>query len=101
MLFDKGSSWRHLFSHEHRKHMLCSDYVRQCYAYQSSLSRIHCRLPKLFRVHLAQTFISLDLNIFSAMNTESIDKLFECKELLFFISMVNYCKEYFFVRDKI
>ena len=75
MLFNKGAARRHIFAHQHRKHMVGSNHIGQRHLDQGALRRIHRRLPQLVGVHLPKTLVALDFNPFSAIGAEEFDHL--------------------------
>src|ERR1700722_8079658 len=93
MLFDKSTSWRHIFTHKHGKHVLGPSNIWKRYADKCSLCWIHCCLPKLFGVHLAQALVALNFYVFPSMSSERIDKLFQCVNRLFRAIVLDQRKE--------
>lgn len=57
-------SWLNLIAHKEIKSIARTLRVIYGNLQQTAVARVHCGVPKLVRVHLAQTFISLDIRAF-------------------------------------
>ena len=56
--------WLNVVAHEHGEYLICLGGVFYCYLFEQPIGWIHRRFPKLLRIHLSQTFISLCVNAF-------------------------------------
>src|SRR4051812_11544235 len=56
----------HLVAHEHVKDFISHDRVLELHLQDSPGDRIHGGLPELLRVHLAETFVTLDVDLTAA-----------------------------------
>src|SRR3989344_628351 len=64
---DEFFAGQDLVAHEDVKDMVCGGGVRDHYLLQDASRRIHGRLPKFGGVHLAQSFVALNLNAFHVL----------------------------------
>src|SRR5918996_3330692 len=55
VLLDEGAAWLHLLAHQNAEHLVGSTRVFDVDTNQQAACGIHCRIPQLLRVHLAET----------------------------------------------
>src|SRR5690606_13076682 len=59
ILLNKFPTWRHFIAHQHREDTVALCSVLDGYLTQRTMLRIHRCLPKLFRIHLSKTLVTL------------------------------------------
>ena len=68
-------------AHQHRKDLVGFDHVVDPYFEQRALVGIHCRLPELLRVHLAQALVALDSEVFFGGGQHFLEQCFARRNL--------------------
>ena len=63
VFFDELSAWFHVVAHEHGEDFVGFCCILNIYLLQESGLWVHGSVPKLFRVHLSKTFVSLCVNV--------------------------------------
>ncbi len=63
VLLDEFTTWFYIIAHQHGENLISLRCVLNGYLLEQSGRRVHGRFPKLFWVHLAQTFVSLGMDV--------------------------------------
>ena len=78
MALNVVSSWFYFISHKECECVTCTLIIVYGHLQQPSVLRSHGCLPELFRVHLTQTFIALDIGTFLS---RTLNFCKECKQV--------------------
>src|SRR5665648_22825 len=72
IFFDKLPSRRNLIPHSHGKGFIRSCYIIKGYLNQTSVSEVHCCIPKLLGIHFSKTLVPLYFKLSLAFSTFNI-----------------------------
>src|SRR5690606_40514240 len=73
--FNKGAARFSLITHQGGEHLIGTNDVVDGHTQHTAGRRIHGGFPQLFRVHLTQTFITLNVESFFRFTQQPLDRI--------------------------
>lgn len=89
IVFDEGAARFDFVAHQGNEHFVGGDGVFDAHFQQTAHGGIHRGFPKLFGVHLAQTFVSLDGHAFLGVLQQDVQRGFKAVHVVLVLAFIK------------